>query len=220
MLTLSISDVDKTDLRKELLIHGLIHIKCDSPISIDVFKDTIKRLGQLLVARKAWIDSEQNVQYISDKGLFGNENLEWHNDWSSGAGNFHGTALYNNKNGHLSTTDFIDMREAYENYPDKDYLHNTQGVYAGAFGWDSPQAVKRNLAHTHHVTGDTVLYISPRNMDPRIDITDLIEYCEQQDIYEHHWQDNDILIIDNLRVMHRRHAFEGERELWKILFLI
>ena len=32
------------------------------------------------------------------------------------------------------------------------------------------------------------------------------------------WGDNDMIIYDNLRVMHKRDAFEGERILWRIQF--
>jgi hypothetical protein len=139
--------------------------------------------------------------------------------------------LYNHKNGHLSTTDFVDMRDAYERYENKDYLRHTTGEYfppqdlhESCF---TPRMLKilekakvaRQFAHLHHATGDTVMYFSPGTLQTDIDVSDLIAHCEEK-IYEHHWQDNDILIYDNIRYMHRRHAFEGERELWRTQFWI
>ena len=33
-----------------------------------------------------------------------------------------------------------------------------------------------------------------------------------------YWNEGDIIVYDNLRMMHRRDAFEGERILWRIQF--
>lgn len=222
-------NIKVTDLRKELLVHGLIHIKCNKPLSLDEFKQI--NLGKPLIAKRHTLDDERHVQYVSDKGLFSNNDVDWHNDWSYGEGSYFGTMLYNYKNGHLSTTDFVDMRDAYERYDDKEYLKNTTGEYfppqdlhESCF---TPRMLKilekakvsRQFAHTHHITGDTVMYFSPGTLQTDINVSNLIAHCEE-DIYEHHWQENDILIYDNIRYMHRRHAFEGERELWRIQFWI
>lgn len=222
-------NINVTDLTKKLLVHGLIHIKCDKPLSLDEFKKI--RLNKPLIAKRHTLDNERHVQYVSDKGLFSNDDVDWHNDWSYGTGNYFGTTLYNHKNGHLSTTDFVDMRKAYQRYDDKEYLKNTTGSYfppqdlhESCF---TPRMLKilerakvsRQFAHVHHATGDTVMYFSPGTLQTDIDVRNLIEHCEN-DIYKHHWQDNDILIYDNIRVMHRRHAFDGERELWRTQFWI
>jgi len=230
--TIKYEDIDSTNLKKDLLTYGLLYIPCKNALSIDEYKILTSKLGKALIAKKHTLDEDRYVQYVSDKGLFSNTDVDWHNDWSYGAGDYFGTVLYNNKNGHLSTTDFVDMQHAYDSYIDKDYLHNTCGDYfppqdlhESCF---TPRMLKilekakvtRKFAHTHHITGNTVLYFSPGTLQSDIDVTALINHCEQQDIYKHHWQDNDILIYDNLRVMHRRHAFEGERELWRTQFWI
>jgi len=219
------------NLLDKLLEHGLIIVSCNKNISLDEFKIIGKKLGKPLIAKKHTLDDERHVQYVSDKGLFSNDDVDWHNDWSYGEGNYFGTMLYNNKNGHLSTTDFIDMRKAYEDYPDKDFLHNTEGTYfppqylhETCF---TPRMLKilekakvtRKFAHLHHATGDHVIYISPGTLQNDIDVNSIVKYCEQN-IYEHNWKKNDILIYDNIRYMHRRHAFEGERELWRTQFWI
>lgn len=229
MLSLTLSEVNNKDLRRQLLEHGLIHIKCENPLSLEEFKNI--NLGKALIAKRHTLDEERNVQYVSDKGLFSNDDVDWHNDWSYGAGNYFGTMLYNHKNGHLSTTDFVDMRDAYLRYENKDYLRHTTGEYfppqdlhESCF---TPRMLKilektkvaRQFAHVHHETGDTVMYFSPGTLQTDIDVSELIAHCEEK-IYEHHWQDNDILIYDNIRYMHRRHAFEGERELWRTQFWI
>ena len=229
MLKVEYDNLASTDIVKELHTHGLIIVKCNKQLTLEEFKNI--KLGKPLIAKRHTLDDERIVQYVSDKGLFSNTDVDWHNDWSYGAGNYFGTTLYNHKNGHLSTTDFVDMRKAYERYEDKEYLHNVIGEYfppqdlhESCF---TPRMLKilekakvsRKFAHTHHITGDTVMYISPGTLQTDIDISKLIEHCEQ-DIYEHHWQDNDILIYDNLRYMHRRNAFEGERELWRTQFWV
>jgi alpha-ketoglutarate-dependent taurine dioxygenase len=231
-LVINFEDITSVDLNKDLLCHGLIHIKCKNAISINDFKDVTSKLGKPLIAKKHTLDNDRTVQYVSDQGLFSNDDMGWHNDWSYGAGDYFGTILYNNKNGHLSTTDFIDMREAYNNYLDKEYLHNTKVSYfAPEYLQEScftPRILKilekakrvRNLAHQHHITGDTVLYFSPETLRTELDVTPLVKFCEKQKIYKHYWQDYDILIYDNIRCMHRRYAFKGERELWRTQFWI
>jgi hypothetical protein len=46
-------------------------------------------------------------------GLFGNNDLEWHNDFAHSPGNYHGTMLYNEIGGELAETIFCDTRSAY-----------------------------------------------------------------------------------------------------------
>lgn len=232
MIRFNINDIDQYDIKKELLEHGLIHLSCDAPLTLEEFKNIGRMLGKPLIAKRHTLDKERHVQYVSDKGLFSNDDVDWHNDWSYGEGNYFGTILYNQKNGHLSTTDFVDMRLAYDSYEYKEELENLQGDYfppqylhETCF---TPRMLKilekakvtRSFAHKHHVTGDTVMYISPGTLQSNLDISKYVKHCEQQPIYRHHWKENDILIYDNIRVMHRRHAFEGERELWRIQFWI
>jgi alpha-ketoglutarate-dependent taurine dioxygenase len=230
--TIKYEDIDSKNLKKDLLTHGLLYIPCKNALSIDEYKKITSKLGKALIAKKHTLDDDRHVQYVSDKGLFSNTDVDWHNDWSYGSGDYFGTVLYNNKNGHLSTTDFVDMQQAYNMYLDKEYLENTcgdyfppQGLHESCF---TPRMLKilerarvtRKFAHTHHITGNKVLYFSPGTLQSDVDIAHLVDYCEQQEIYKHNWQDNDILIYDNIRVMHRRHAFEGERELWRTQFWI
>lgn len=232
MLHLDYNDIGRHNLQEELLTHGLLHISCNNPLSLEQFKQLGESFGKALIAKKHTLDKERHVQYVSDKGLFSNDDVDWHNDWSYGEGNYFGTALYNNKNGHLSTTDFVDMRLAYQSYTNKEELENLKGDYFppqylhnSCF---TPRMLKilekakvtRSFAHTHHITGDKVMYISPGTLQSDIDISKFVAHCEDQPIYKHNWQDNDILIYDNIRYMHRRHAFEGERELWRIQFWV
>ena len=47
-------------------------------------------------------------------GLFGHNDLEWHNDFAHSPGEFHGTLLYNEFGGELAETIFCDTRAAYQ----------------------------------------------------------------------------------------------------------
>lgn len=231
MIKINFEEAKNINLADSILEHGLIHITCNKKLSLDEFKSLTVKLGKPLISKTHTLDDERTVQYVSDKGLFLKDDMGWHNDWSYGEGNYYGTILYNNKNGHLSTTDFVDTLKAYESYPDKEELESLEGEYfPPQYLHDNcftPRILKllekakvvRKFAHTHHVTGDKVLYFSPATLQSDIDITHILKHCEK-DIYVHNWEDNDILVYDNLRMMHRRHAFEGERELWRTQFWI
>lgn len=51
-------------------------------------------------------------------GLFGHNDLEWHNDFAHSPGEFHGTLLYNETGGELAETIFSDTRSAYRDLSD------------------------------------------------------------------------------------------------------
>ena len=230
-LSLQKNKLEKINIHDLLLSHGLVHLTNDKDLEINDFKKITSKLGKLLNGKLHFLDDEQTVQEVSGNALFGKDEVEWHNDYSFGPGNYWGTILYNKKNGHLSDTDFVDMQKAYNSYQDKSYLHDVEGTYYPPFKFHdicvtekqlkllNRVKVSRKFAHRHHITGDYVIYCSPGTLQEKIDITEIVKHCEKN-IYNHKWKPNDILIWDNIRMMHRRHSFEGSRILWRSQFWI
>ena len=225
-----ITAFDKLDLQEELLKYGLIVFKGNRSLSVADYEQMSTRLGRLVHTKNHALNDSRSIHIVSESEAFENGHVEWHNDWSYGRGNYYGTMLYNKLNGGKSTTDFVDMKDAYERYPDKEQLETQEGsyfppdIYDYCFTEQEKRIIEktkktRQFAHTHHKTGDKVLYFSPGTLQTDIDVSHLIEHCEKN-IYAHQWEPNDILIYDNIRVMHRRHAFTGSRTLWRVQFWI
>jgi len=229
MITLRLED-NLSDLKDKLLEHGLVKIECSKSLTIEEFELIATSLGKPLVTDKHVLNTNRTVQELSHNALFGNDDVEWHHDWSYGRGNYFGTILYNVKNAHLSPTWFCDMSKA----PNELKL-----LYKDAVGSYYPpihlqdkcftekqlrilekQKVKRSFIINHHITNEEILYCSIGSLQNNtIDVTPIKEWIEENS-YRNDWADNDILIWDNLKMNHKRIAFEGERFLWRTQFLI
>lgn len=229
MITLRLED-NLSDLKDKLLEHGLVKIECSKSLTIEEFELIATSLGKPLVTDKHVLNTNRTVQELSHNALFGNDDVEWHHDWSYGRGNYFGTILYNVKNAHLSPTWFCDMSKA----PNELKL-----LYKDAVGSYYPpihlqdkcftekqlrilekQKVKRSFIINHHITNEEILYCSIGSLQNNsIDVTPIKEWIEENS-YRNDWADNDILIWDNLKMNHKRIAFEGERLLWRTQFLI
>ncbi|SVA39677.1 uncharacterized protein METZ01_LOCUS92531 [marine metagenome] len=188
--------------------------------------------GEFFSTEKHILDDEGYIQLVSHDGLFERDEVPWHNDWSYGVGQYNGTALYNFFGGHLTPTWFIDMKKAYDELPDKEKYENVIGTYFPPENLQDKCFTERQLRYLrknktqrpfiieHPITKDKMLYFSPGSLietNVAVDIEELTKHCEQFE-YPIHWKDNEILLYDNLRMMHRRDAFEGERILWRIQF--
>ena len=120
-MTVNYGDLESgTDLKTLLYEHGFVHIKNDQPLTINQFAEFAKTLGKPLTTVKHVLDDDRIVQEVSSNELFKNNEVDWHNDWSYGVGQYNGTALYNFFGGHLTPTWFIDMKKAYDELPDKE----------------------------------------------------------------------------------------------------
>ncbi len=225
-----ITAFESLNIQEEILKHGLIVFKGNRSLDVKDYEQMSTRLGKLVHTKNHVLNKNNTIQIVSETDLFIDGDVEWHNDWSYGRGNYFGTMLYNKLNGEKSTTDFVDMKDAYQTYPNKQELEDQEGTYfpPDAYNYCFTEQQKRILekrkqtrkfAHTHHITGDKVLYFSPGSLQTDIDVSHLITHCEKN-IYEHQWEPNDVLLYDNIRVMHRRHAFTGSRTLWRVQFWI
>ena len=206
--------------------------KHNADLTPETFKDYIFGYGKFFSTEIHILDDEGYVQIVSHDGLFERDVVPWHNDWSYGVGAYHGTALYNFFGGHLTPTWFCDMKLAYDNLPDPEKYENVVGTYYPPENLQDRCFTEKQLRYLrknktqrpfiieHPITNEKMLYFSPGSLvetNVEVDIEELIEHCEQF-AFPMFWGDNDMLVYDNLRVMHKRDAFEGERILWRIQF--
>lgn len=229
MFEVQYNDINNFDLHKILLERGLIVIR-NACLEVDDFEELTNKMGKSLVTTKHVLNKARTIQELSNKGLFSNGDVGWHNDWSYGRGNYFGTILHNVKNGHLSPTWFCDtsnapndLKNIYKNsigkyYPPAD-LHNlcfTEKQLALL----KKQKITRPFITNHHITGEEILYCSINTIqENKVDLKPFESWIEEN-AYMHNWQDNDVLIWDNLKMIHKRVAFEGERLLWRTQFII
>lgn len=227
-------NLDTDAVRAEFFERGFVHIRSEQPAAASDLLALAECFGPLLETDRH-TPEHPAIQIISDKGLFGDQDLPWHNDFSYGEGDFFGTLLCNRQNGEAAATSFVDMEAACAALPNKEQerLRTLKGHYflpaelmSDFYSAEQERSMKRArsvrpLVFDHPESGRPVLYFSPgtlrRVRGGEVDIDALIHHCEQL-AWDHHWQPNDVLLYDNFRVMHRRPPFVGERELWRIQF--
>ena len=213
---------------------GFVHIPCEKPMSASDLRKLAESFGPVLETDRHTREHAA-IQIISDTGLFGDQDLPWHNDFSYGEGGFFGTLLCNRRNGEAAATSFVDMEAAAValGSEERERLRTLIGHYylpaemmSDFYSDKQERSMKRArsarpLVFDHPVTGRTVLYFSPgtlrRVRGGDVDIDQLIAHCERL-AWDHRWRPHDVLLYDNFRVMHRRPPFVGERELWRIQF--
>lgn len=229
MIELDFKDLNVEEVRENLSKNGLYVVR-NADISMKEFEEVAHALGKPLVTNKHVINESRTIQELSNKGLFARMDVDWHNDWSYGRGNYHGSILRNVKNAELSPTWFIDMTTVSQEMMDKykDEIGNyypPQHLHGLCFTEKQlellkKQHVTRPFVFEHYVTGEEVLYCSPGTIqDCDLDLSDVVDWAEEN-AYKHEWQENDMLIWDNIKMMHKRVAFEGERLLWRTQFVI
>jgi alpha-ketoglutarate-dependent taurine dioxygenase len=227
--------LDTDAVRAQFCEKGFVHLSLEEPMSASDLLALAQSFGPVLEGERYARESNPAIQVISETGLFGDQDLPWHNDFSYGEGDYYGTLLANRKNGGAAATSFVDMAEACAALP-KDEQHRLRSLtghyYLPAammsdfYSDKQERSMKRArsarpFVFEHPSTGETVLYFSPgtlrRVRGGDVDVEALIRHCERF-AWDHHWQPNDVLLYDNFRVMHRRPPFVGERELWRIQF--
>ena len=83
-----VEEYSSVDLRDLLLKFGLVKVRMNRQLTIDEFEDIASRLGKPLVTDKHVLNDNRTVQELSNNGLFGDGDVDWHHDWSYGRGNY------------------------------------------------------------------------------------------------------------------------------------
>jgi len=227
-------NLDTDAVRADFLEKGFVRIPCEQPMPADDLLQLARSFGPVLETDRH-TPEHPAIQMISDTGLFGDQDLPWHNDFSYGEGDFFGTLLCNRRNGEAAATSFVDMETACAALPEdeQERLRSLIGHYylpaammSDFYSDKQERSMKRArsarpLVFDHPATGRAVLYFSPgtlrRVRGGDVDVEALVRHCETF-AWDHDWSPNDLLLYDNFRVMHRRPPFVGERELWRIQF--
>lgn len=213
---------------------GLICIKTDPK---NIIPENLKKIasyfGKLLITGKHHLPGDRHVQLISEDGLFGRGDVPWHNDFSYSIGDYHGTLLAYVKSDVPTYTEFVDCNLAYDtlSVEDKEYLADATATFGIPVKYDgliSDTQVKviqkhvmtRPIAMVHPVTDKTSLYFSPEtivNTNKPFDKDRFVKHCESI-AFKHCWEEGDIILWDNRRMLHRRSKFSGHRELHRVNF--
>lgn len=119
-------NLDSSSQAKLFLKKKIIVLKRKKSLSVKQLKSLCLKFGSLyqnLCGERFFVNKDSFVLRVSENskkitGLFHNFELNWHSDFAHTPGDFHGTALYNKKNGHKAVTRFIDSQKAFETLPD------------------------------------------------------------------------------------------------------
>lgn len=230
-----IKDVNcKQSIVEQYFNNGLVHIKTNpNSIRPELLKRVASYFGKLLITGKHHLEGDRYVQLLSEDALFGNGDVPWHNDFSYSIGDYHGTLLAYIESDTPTHTEFIDCNLAYDKLTeqDKTYLADVEATfgipvkYDGLISETQVKVIKKHImtrpvTMVHPITKKTSLYFSPETListNKPIDKYRLVEHC-QTFAFKHHWEKGDILLWDNRRMLHRRDAFEGHRELLRVNF--
>ena len=185
-----------------------------------------------------------NTVYKEGKadGTLGDSFINWHSDLGHTNTKFQGSLLYNKKNGDKAVTSFchtpdllflidrvdylklkksngyhtLNNRVYKLNFPDYDVLTKFKQYKTS----ENNQPVSKPLI-IKTMRKKEALYLSPstlKSVDNNINFFKYIKLIDKIEHYNHHWKPNDILIYDNLSLLHKRQAFTGDRILYRLNF--
>ena len=243
-------------------LYPLLILRNNDPVSIQRLKALSKSFGDLFAfSNKPSSEASKNLgSYHVDKefevvrvsnttdksgitnGALGDEFINWHSDFSHMDTDFHGSVLYNKKNGDQAITSFCHTSEIFSFLPREEYMQLKR-----SFGYHSlhSRVYKMNsLVHKKlvkfrkHKTGNMqhevckpiiiktfrnneAFYLSPATLtriDNGLKPSKYIRLIEKTDHYHHLWKPYDILIYDNISLLHKRSSFSGKRILYRINF--
>ena len=258
---------DEALLRDLFISYPLIILTENNPLTLQEIKNIARTFGevysfsskkknnknlsnQVNYLKRYHADKDLEVIRVSNtldndgkpNGALNNSFIDWHCDLGHTNTNFHGSLLYNKKNGHQSITSFchtpdllslinkeeyLKLKKAYGyhtlnnrvyklNFPDYDVLIKFKKYKTS----ENNQPVQRPLI-IKTIRKKEALYLSPstlKHVDNNINFFKYIKLINKIEHYNHSWKPNDILIYDNLSLLHKRQAFSGERILYRINF--
>ena len=222
-----------SQIRDKFFSDGFVHLNIGNAVLREEIEEILSHFGKQLIVGKHHADGDKRLQVVSEEAMFGSDYLHWHTDQSYSPGNYNGTLLAFDSADNDSYTEFADMQKAYEDLPAHviEYFKKVKCKYGVPVGLDnliSPaqkRILERNqvewpLIVTHPITNKKSIYFSPLTMvqsNLPLEADKLLEYCEKY-TYKHNWKPGDIVLWDNRRVMHRRPAFKGHRQLFRTCF--
>lgn len=220
-------------IRDDFFSNGFVHINIGNQPLSEAMDEILGNFGKQLIVGKHHVEGDKRLQVVSEEAMFGSEYLHWHTDQSYSPGNYNGTMLAFESADYETYTEFADMEKAYNDLPPHilEYFKDVECTYGIPHNLDdliSPaqkRIIERSKATwplivTHPVTRKKSLYFSPLTLvetNVPLEVDRLVEHCEKY-TFKHYWKPGDILLWDNRRVIHRRPAFEGHRQLYRTCF--
>lgn len=197
------------------------------------FIQIAKSLGKLLPIGRHNLQGSRYIQNVSEDGLFRREEVPWHNDFSYSIGDYDGTILMMKSFDSNVPTYFADTTLIYDTLEEdlKEELSSIKCSYLAPSHYHDllsesqlklvlKKTVSKPLIIKHPVSFKKCLYFSPATLHratKSFDLEKLVSAAEKIKV-PMYYENNDIVIFDNLRWMHKRPAFEGHRQLWRISF--
>ena len=204
--------------------------------------------SQMKSLSRYYLDQEYEVIRVSNtvdekginNGIEGKEFLNWHSDFSNMNTDFYGSMLYNKKNGHKAVTSFCHASDLLSLLSKKEYeqLKRSNGYHSlhsqfyklasSSVHREIINKLKKNTSKPSSkpmimttIRQQEVLYISPvtlQSIDNNLKVLRYVSLIDKLYHYHHHWKLHDIIIYDNLSLLHKRQQFSGERILYRINF--
>jgi alpha-ketoglutarate-dependent taurine dioxygenase len=223
-----------SQIKDKFFSDGFVHVNNGKDcFDVDAVDEILDLFGKTLIVGKHHAEGDKRLQVVSESHMFGADDLGWHTDQSYSPGNYNGTILAFGDADHDTYTEFADMGKSYSILPSHilEYYSTIKCSYGIPHKLDdliSPaqkRLIERNKAEwplviVHPITGRKSLYFSPITLtdtNKPLMVDALINHCEKF-TFRHHWSPGDIVLWDNRRVMHRRPAFTGHRELFRSCF--
>ena len=233
---------------KHFFLYGLIIIKSNKKILEDSLKKLSNKFGAIYANPSSgykFFYKDKYILEISGNRMFGTGAMNWHKDMSYIRNKYYGTLLYNINQYNTTATHFVYTRQSSfsSDYNDFEYAAYSGNTHLSAnetkvlslfkknrklrnrFSNYNPRSlsmkpVKKNFLIKHPITHKKVIYFSPGTALSSKKIISKIEkdILNLNERYDHKWSHNDILIFDNLQLMHKRNRINSQRKLLRLQF--
>jgi len=220
-------------IRQQFLDEGFVKFNFGKLSEEDLF-EIASHLGKPLPVSRHNYNGHRYIQDVSPNGLFKSDEVPWHNDFSYSQGHYDGTLLYMQHYEVDVPTEFADMCAVYEKLP-KELKNQYEDIVCGFRAPEhyhdllstsqlklvSQYQSKKKLVLMHPIVNATSIYFSPATLfetSSPIDMDYLLSLTEEVK-FQIHYKEDDLVIFDNLRFMHRRPSFsDGFRQMLRISF--